>query len=187
MPIDALSMASLQDIPRRGLARIVFFSFLLSFITARGLVILIMARKIPDMFLHVRGTHVHHLNYGIFLVTAVGAFLLFQRPTGVLLKWMAALYGLALALTFDEFGMWLHLGGSYWQRASFDAVVVVASLLAMLAFAPPLSRVRSAHGWALAIALLATAGFFYLWTRSFAYAEKHFAPRLHSIEKAGPP
>jgi hypothetical protein len=28
-----------------------------------------------------------------------------------------------MALTFDEFGMWLHLGGSYWQRASFDAVV----------------------------------------------------------------
>jgi hypothetical protein len=30
-----------------------------------------------------------------------------------------------MALTFDEFGMWLHLGGSYWQRASFDAVIVL--------------------------------------------------------------
>jgi hypothetical protein len=34
-----------------------------------------------------------------------------------------------MALTFDEFGMWLHLGGSYWQRASIDASIVVAALL----------------------------------------------------------
>ena len=35
------------------------------------------------------------------------------------------MYGVGLALTFDEFGLWFHLGGSYWQRASFDAVVVI--------------------------------------------------------------
>lgn len=67
-------MAPAQDIPRRGLARIVFFSFLLSFIAARVLVILIMARKLPDLFFHVRGTHVHHLNYGICLLRSSGRF-----------------------------------------------------------------------------------------------------------------
>jgi len=38
----------------------------------------------------------------------------------------ALVYGVGLALTFDEFGMWVHLGGPYWQRASFDAVVLIA-------------------------------------------------------------
>ena len=40
-------------------------------------------------------------------------------------------YGVAMALTFDEFGMWLHLGGSYWQRASVDAIIVVAAVLGL--------------------------------------------------------
>lgn len=61
----------------RELARHVFVAFLLTFVGARVLVILIMTRRIPDMFLHTRGTHVHHLNYGIFLISAVGAVLLF--------------------------------------------------------------------------------------------------------------
>ena len=35
-----------------------------------------MARRMPDLFLHLGGTHVHHLNYGIFLLSAVAlAFL----------------------------------------------------------------------------------------------------------------
>ena len=44
-------------------------------------------------------------------------------------------YAIGLALTFDEFGMWLHLGGSYWQRASFDAITVVGTLLGLAATA----------------------------------------------------
>ena len=32
------------------------------------------ARRIPDVYLHLGGTHVHHLNYGIFLLAAVGGF-----------------------------------------------------------------------------------------------------------------
>ena len=39
--------------------------------------ILIMTKKVPDLFMHMSGTHVHHLNYGIFLLSAVGALLLF--------------------------------------------------------------------------------------------------------------
>lgn len=41
-----------------------------------------------------------------------------------------------MALTFDEFGMWLHLGGSYWQRASFDAVIVLLSIFGLIGFMP---------------------------------------------------
>ena len=60
----------------RHLSRRVFLAFLLTFITARVLVFLIMARRLPDLFLHVGGTHVHHLSYGIFLLAGVGALLL---------------------------------------------------------------------------------------------------------------
>ena len=80
----------------------------------------------------------HHLNYGIFLLAAVAAYLLFARPAGRAARVAAWAYGIAIGLTFDEFGMWLHLGGSYWQRASVDAVIVVAGVLGVVAFAPSL-------------------------------------------------
>src|ERR1700756_2136686 len=93
-------------IPKPKLARNVFTSFLLTFIAARVLVILIMGREIPDMFLHMGQTHVHHLNYGIFLLTGTGAYLIFCRPVGKLLSATSVFYGIGLALTFDEFGIW---------------------------------------------------------------------------------
>ena len=52
----------------RHLARLTFVAFLLTFIAARTLVILIMTRKVPDLYVHLGGTHVHHLNCGIFLL-----------------------------------------------------------------------------------------------------------------------
>ena len=120
--------------PRR-LARIVFTTFLLTFIVSRLLVILIMGRIVPDLFFHAGATHVHHLNYGIFLLSTVAGLLLFINVSPRERCWCAVAYGFSLALTFDEFGMWLHLGGSYWQRASFDAVIVVLSLFGVIAFA----------------------------------------------------
>ena len=134
------------------LARHVWASFILTFIVARGVVLLMAADWLPSVHLELRGTHVHHLNYGILLLAGTGAFLLFVRPTGRVLGWTAVLYGVGLALTFDEFGMWLHLEDVYWQRASFDAVVVIAALLGLVAAAPALRRYRPRH-WATAIGL----------------------------------
>ena len=85
--------------------------FLFTFIAARLLVFLIVARRIPDIYLHLGGTHVHHLNYGIFLLTGVGAYLLLGTPGPRAKLWSARLYGVGLALTFDEFGLWVHLEG----------------------------------------------------------------------------
>ena len=89
----------------RRLARLVFFTFVLTFVATRVIVYAIMSHKLPDLFLYIGGTHVHHLNYGIFLLCGVGAYLLFARPAGVRLRIAAALYAIGLALTFDEFGM----------------------------------------------------------------------------------
>src|SRR5687767_4689957 len=93
----------------RQMARMVLTVFILTFITARILVLLIMTRLLPDLFLHLGGTHVHHLNYGIVLLAGSGAYLLFLRPTGRAATTVAIVYAIGLALTFDEFGMWLHL------------------------------------------------------------------------------
>jgi len=149
-------------------------------------VILIMGRMIPDLFLHMGQTHVHHLNYGIFLLSIVTGLLLFFQVTERERWWCAVAYGFSLALTFDEFGMWLHLGGGYWQRASFDAVIVVASLFGMIAFAPPLQRMRSHHWITGGITLIATVVFYIMLFKSLDYVGNKVGPSLHQLESQGP-
>src|SRR5213596_4113692 len=119
----------------RPLARLVLLSLLLTFIAARVVSILMTLHRMPDIYLHVRDTHVHHLNYGIFLLAGVGAYLLFDPRPAAPAAGAAVTYGIGLGLTFDEFGLWLHLGGDYWQRASYDAVIVLATVLALASFA----------------------------------------------------
>src|SRR6266581_1894806 len=60
------------------LARLVLLSLLLTFAVARLFSILMTLHRMPDIYLHVRDTHIHHLNYGIFLLAGVGAYLLFS-------------------------------------------------------------------------------------------------------------
>src|SRR5438876_9256467 len=124
----------------RPLARLVLLSLIVTFGLARLVTILITLHRMPNIYLHVRDTHVHHLNYGIFLLAGVGAYLLFSA--GPAAPAAAVIYGIGLGLTFDEFGMWLHLNGDYWQRASFDAVIVLAATLCLAGFAPPIRRWR---------------------------------------------
>ncbi len=118
-----------------GLARRALFGFVVTFIVARISVFLIMCGEIPNMYFFMQGNHVHHLNYGIFLLAVVGGYSVFRRPIGRAANFTALGYGIAMALTFDEFGMWLHLGGSYWQRASVDIVIVIAAVLGFVGFA----------------------------------------------------
>ena len=125
-------------------------------------------------------------NNGIFLLSGVGAYLLLAQPAPRLLRWCAILYGIGLALTFDEFGMWVHLGGSYWQRASFDAVVVIAAALALAAVAPDLHRLRPRH-WVTAGALAAMMMVFgALLAESLKYADRLLL-RIQIIEQSQPP
>jgi hypothetical protein len=170
----------------RHLARVMLFVFLLTFICARVVVFLIMARRIPDFFLYLGGTHVHHLNYGIFLLSAVGGYLILVRPMGFGLEISAIVYAIGLALTFDEFGIWLHLGGSYWQRASFDAVTVVAALLGLISIAPNLRSLRLRQWWWIAMVVLLVSLFFVMFVDSFKYAERIWTPKFKYIEEEGP-
>jgi len=145
-----------------------------------------MARRMPDLFLHLSGTHVHHLNYGIFLLSAVAGVLLFARLNDKQRSVCALVYGIGMALTFDEFGMWLHLGGSYWQRASFDAVIVLLGVFGVLAFLPRWQRIR-AHHYIVGGLLLASVGLFYLLLfKSLSHANDKLMPRLMELERTGP-
>lgn len=178
---------SRQPAAAASVARLALLTFLLVFAAARALVYLIMARRAPDLFLHVGGTHVHHLNYGIFLLSGVGAYLLFRRPEGRALGAAAVAYGAGLALTFDEFGMWLHLGGPYWQRASFDAVTVIAALLGLLAAAPTLKRFNWRHWLATACIVAATGVFAWAWRDSLQMANQVLRLKLEEVEQESPP
>ena len=172
--------------PTRHLARLTFIAFLFTFIASRTLVILIMAGRIPDLFLHMGGTHVHHLNYGIFLLSAVAGLLLFAQLNDKQRSVCALAYGFSMALTFDEFGMWLHLGGSYWQRASFDAVIVLLGLFGILAFLPRWQRIRAHHYIVGGALLVSVALFYWLLLKSLKHANDKLMPRLIELEQKGP-
>jgi len=168
------------------LARLTLVAFLLTFTTARIVVYLIMSRMIPDLYVHVRGTHVHHLNFGIFLLAALGGYLVFGHPSDRGRQTVAVIYGVGIALTFDEFGMWLHLGGGYWQRASWDAIIVIGALLALIAFASTIRRIRP-HDWITGILLACVLiAFFFLLYRSLAHARRVIGPKIQDIESTAP-
>lgn len=177
--------APVPDVPR--LARRALFSFALTFAISRTLVFLIMDRRMPNLFLFLRGTHVHHLNYGIFILAAVGAYLLFRRPSGPAADRAALAYGFAMALTFDEFGMWLHLGGSYWQRASVDAVIVVAAVFGLIAFLPSWDHLWKRHRAAAAVLLLVLAAFVAAVTVAGRRIGNVVGPRLEELESSSSP
>jgi hypothetical protein len=169
------------------LARRALFSFIVTFVLARVFVFLIMSREMPNLYFFLQGTHVHHLNYGIFLMAAVCGYSVFRRPTGRSAEITALLYGVAMGLTFDEFGMWLHLGGSYWQRASVDAVIVVAALFGLVAFARSLKKFEARHFWAFVILLAVLVGFGIVIYTAGNRIGNVMGPTLHDLEAASSP
>ena len=169
------------------LARHALFSFILTFVLSRICVFLIMSDEMPNFYFFLHGTHVHHLNYGIFLMSAVCGYSVFRRPTGRAAEITALLYGVAMGLTFDEFGMWLHLGGPYWQRASFDAVIVIAALLGLFAFAPSLQKTQPRHWVTLAAIVIMLGVFGLLSAHAWRTAGEKIKGKIESIEAGSPP
>ena len=170
-----------------GLARRALFSFILTFVISRMTVLLIMSGAIPNMYFFLQGTHVHHLNYGIFLLTAVAGYSIFRRPVGRAAEITALLYGVALGLTFDEFGLWLHLGGSYWQRASVDAVIVVAALMALVGFLRSLERFEARHFRAFLCLAVVLIGFAVVVYWSGSRLGTLVGPKLQDLEQSSSP
>jgi hypothetical protein len=169
------------------LARRTLFGFLITFLLARVCVFLIMADAMPNFYFFLHGTHVHHLNYGIFLLATVCGYSVFRRPTGRKAEITALLYGVAMGLTFDEFGMWLHLGGSYWQRASVDAVIVVAALFGLVAFGRTVKRFEARHFWSFVILIILVLGFGVVLDVASNRIGNQMGPTLETLEAASSP
>lgn len=169
------------------LARRVLFGFILTFIASRIVVLLIMARQMPNLYFFLQGTHVHHLNYGIFLLAGVGAYLLFFVRSEPELRTAASAYGIAMALTFDEFGMWLHLGGSYWQRASVDAIIVIAAVFGLIGFGSAIRQFESRHLKASIAILAALVAFGAVLYDASVRVGQLAGPRLEALESSSSP
>jgi len=105
------------------------FLILISFLTAFALSRFVTSLPFPNLYLKVRGIHVHHFTYGIFILGIVGFLSLVLERTNKLKLQLAVLYGLGLGLAFDEFAMWIQLEDVYRDRSTYDAIVIIALLL----------------------------------------------------------
>lgn len=127
-----------RDRPKRRLF-LAAVGFFVAFAAARGLAYAASRNLGPFHYIYIRGTHVHHLVWGILLLLVVGFCFLIEVGTGTksssifASRLMSLLYGVGAALTLDEFAFWLNLEASgYWTRegrASLDAVLLFAAVL----------------------------------------------------------
>ena len=122
---------------RMFLASIAFF---VAFAVIRAITHLIRAGRGPFHDVVTKGGHIHHLVWGILLLLGVGYLWLVQVGTGDAggLPWAspltALLFGVASALTLDEFALWFTFRDVYWEREgrlSIDAVLLFGALLSI--------------------------------------------------------
>ncbi len=123
--------------------------FFIAVAVVRGLTIAIHNDIGPFHNVTMRGRHIHHLVWGILLLLLVGYSWLIEIGTGSDRSWRWAgrvtsmLYGVAAALTLDEFALWLNLQDVYWQRQgreSYEAMALFGGFLAVGVFGGPFFR-----------------------------------------------
>jgi hypothetical protein len=104
----------------------------------RGLTLAIHWNIGPFHDVSMGGRHIHHLVWGILLLLLTGYGWLLEIGNGSSdsSPWMgrftSMLYGVAAALTLDEFALWLNLRDVYWGREgreSFEAMSLFAAVL----------------------------------------------------------
>jgi hypothetical protein len=80
--------------------------------------------------IEVKGTHIHHLVFGIFTILALGYVAIAFEPGSPWREVIAVGFGIGMGLTLDEFALWLDLRDVYWLpegRKSIDAVIITAA------------------------------------------------------------
>ncbi len=83
----------------------------------------------------IAGVHIHHQVFGILIIIGTGILLVSATPHGAALDAAAAIFGVGVALTLDEFALWLHLDDVYWTnegRKSVDAIFCVLAVTGAL-------------------------------------------------------
>ncbi len=112
----------LKDKHGQKVSFLILLSFLFAFTAARAYAL------VTAPILEINGVHIHHMNFGISLL-AISGLLGFYFSNSNWRKKIIVLYGIGLGLTFDEFGMWLHLEDHYWIRTSYDAIIIISLIL----------------------------------------------------------
>lgn len=126
--------------PRRERGFLSALAFTTTFATARGITHAIRAGVGPFHNISAGGTHIHHSTFGIFGLLGVGYVWTYRHAIGnpeeqrTWSRMSAVAYGIASALTLDEFALWLDLKDDYWDkqgRKSIDAVALFGGISAM--------------------------------------------------------
>ncbi len=133
--------------PRRERMFLGSVGFFAGFAAARAITHAIRDQVGPFRNLSVGGRHLHHLVFGIGGLLATGYLWLLlvgtdHRQAGAS-RATSVSYGVASALTLDEFALWLTLQDVYWAkqgRASVDAAAVFGGLLSMGLWGAPFLR-----------------------------------------------
>ncbi|HEV7554706.1 MAG TPA: hypothetical protein VGO00_04570, partial [Kofleriaceae bacterium] len=91
-----------------------------------------------QLFALVPGTdpnpmHIHHFNYGLFLIGAAGLAALFPFGRRAL-RGLSLVFGLGLGLVFDEFALFWNLNPEYAQEMSLVAAAIAAATLVQLIY-----------------------------------------------------
>jgi len=119
---------------RRQMPFWILVGFLPTFVSARLLV-----SAAPGLFLDIHGVHVHHFIYGIIVLALVG-FISLVSPHYPPRPWLAIAYGIGLALSFDEFGMWVNLTSNYNLDSSEDVMTGLLVFLILVVYFTRLLR-----------------------------------------------
>lgn len=131
-------VTKLEEIPF-----IIFVSFLATFAVARSYVYLTYNDYLAHPFfieaIYFRGIHVHHLNFGIVLLALTGFIAMYDlRPR--IHRMTAILYGIGLALTFDEFALWFLLEDQYYARMTYDVIITIVLIFLNITYFPSFWR-----------------------------------------------
>jgi hypothetical protein len=89
----------------------------------------------PGSVVSDSGVHLHHLVFGISLMIGAGALGFSFFHTSPWLEICAALFGVGVGLTVDEFALWVYLDDVYWAkegRSSIDAAVVAVAVMGLV-------------------------------------------------------
>jgi hypothetical protein len=115
-----------------------FLAVLVTFLVTRTVTRLIRSGSGSGVGLgnfSIAGVHVHHQVFGILIIIGTGIVLISAEPQGAALSVAAAVFGVGVGLTVDEFALWLYLKDVYWTRegrTSVDAIFCVLVVTGVL-------------------------------------------------------
>ncbi|MDO8505222.1 MAG: hypothetical protein Q7S48_01415 [bacterium] len=104
----------------------VLLGFLVAFVPMRAYLYLEKVNILPTPSIIIGDLHIHHFVFGITALAIAGYLSLIAPYFRRKIAWV---YGIGLALAFDEFSMWLHLSDDYWTMGSITAIILIGGIL----------------------------------------------------------